>query len=556
MVVQQQPAEFERDQLADPTAADSSSAWGHLQQMFSRDAELASFVPYTAATSATFLVSHFPVRPHYRSLAGSSRSGGSTSGTDGVPVFVPPTGGTGSTPAAGAPGGPSAAQMQTYLFHAQTAFQHITTHWKWGVAYYLVLAAFIAPMVLPLLGVLFFLGSWLYEGHVNKGGIQHWPAVPAVAVLWLAWLLAVVALGSRAWKVADNPDQSASDWHFGLDVAVLDGSVWQPLRSVPFSVALDGDDGQRVRSSSAAALALGLLGVFSGFATAVAATMHMYDADRQPQLVGTLATTTAGLWFLMLLTYGTGFPHYVGGRYFEFGYSFWIMLASTCIFILPLLTFLAYLVFRRLRKMSAEERMLCLPLSCTLLALALTLAALGSDQWVQNGQVCPLLATLKQNQHCEEHLGLLRGRLNGEWLAFRALAVASSSGLIRAGLVALSMLLCGLVIQLFVAGMGLLHASGRREGCGGRGQMPLLATALSLSAALIQALGAAGYAALLPFDALPSGYVLAHSWRVAVAASVFSLLATGCFGFLARPPEPGETNILAAAVGQHAGIAK
>jgi hypothetical protein len=129
-----------------------------------------------------------------------------------------------------------------------------------------------------------------------------------------------------------------------------------------------------------------------------------------------------------------------------------------------------------------------------------------------------------------------------------ALARATEPGVVSAGVAALVLILCAIVIQAAAALMGLNFVRGDHARCGGRGQMPLLATAFSLSSLLLHLLGVAAYARLLPWSSLPAGYALSHSWRVQITAAAWTLLSTLAFAFLARPPEPGEENILAAAI--------
>jgi hypothetical protein len=505
--------------------------------------KLSFHAPLTALHTAA------PVRPHYRSLASSGsvpvfRPGATSSGT-GVPVFPTPGGGTTTGPSSVNPytAVPSTEEVQRRAFYAQTAYDHIGTQWHLARGYWLVLSAFICTVTLPALGIVYAFIWWLWERHKSANGIQFWYAVPPIILLWIGWILAIIGFGSRYWKYA-TPPNDATHWHFGLDVAVLDAHSWEPIRNIPFDLHLGGEDGNRVRQSSAMGLGLAIIGTFIGFFTCITATYHAYDPAREPQLAGILSTLTATIWLILLIAYGSVFPHYVGGMYFEFGYSFWLVLCGTIIFFLPLIALCAYLIIQRAMKTTHEERLLAIPTSLTLLAVMFSMASLGSDAWIARGQpICGYV-----NCPWTDHIGLLRGMFQGEWMELTELAQHTSMGIIRAGLIQLCMALCALSIQFPALCMGLLHVSGRNNRCGGK-QMPLLATALSLSSFLIQTIGVCAYAYLITLDILPNGYILSHSWRVAVTSTCWTLLATIGFGWMAKPPLPGEENILAAAVG-------
>jgi len=447
---------------------------------------------------------------------------GGSSGSSGVPSFPTPVGGNDPYTEV-----PSPAMIAKQTFYAQTAYDHLTSQWRLGKGYYLVLAAACSALLMPFLGAVLLFVWWLYERHKAAEVQSRW-AIPLVALLWAGWFVAVVGFASRHWKWR----HPSADWHLGLDQVVLDSAQWTIT-----DFAFPDDVDARVQQSSAAALAFGVIGVIVGFFACVVSIYHVYDAALEPVLTFILCTLTAGSWLISLIAYGAGTPHYIGGHYWELGYSFWLVLAGTIVMALPLVALILWTIARRAQRTTRDERIMAIPSALALLGVMFTMAALGSDVW-----------SVRAGSEGSNHLGLLRGRFESDWMLRRELARRTDPAVISAGTATLVLLLCGVVIQASAALLGLNFVRGDHMRCGGRAQMPLLATALSLSTLILYVLGAVAYERLLPWDKLPDGYELSHSWRVQVTAAAWTLLSTAAFAYLAQPPEPGEPNILAAAI--------
>ena len=294
--------------------------------------------------------------------------------------------------------------------------------------------------------------------------------------------------------------------------------------------------GSRIKNASATALAFGILGILNGFATCVALVFHVYDASRDWLLVGVLSTVTSLLWALGLLVYGTVFPRYLESMYFTFGWSFWLLTVSALICFLPFMIFIGWRIVLRAQETTKEERLMSIPAFLALLALLLNLSALSTDFWS---------ASTQGGEGLENHLGLLRGRYDGVWRMFGELR-SINRRIATAGVATAVLELCAFVLQIPIVYLGFTFVLGKHDICAK--QMPLLNTAFSMSAFLLQLIGIIVYTQLMPFGDLPSGYALSHSWRTEICSCIFMAASVGAFAWQSYPLPPGESNILAEAI--------
>lgn len=447
-----------------------------------------------------------------------------------VPTFPTP-----SDPGSGTAGGgtdpftsASASVIATQLFYARTAYRHLGDRWTFGSGYWLVLSAALVAIVLPFSCVAYIVGHWLYIRH-KQSEVQNRPLIPLVILLFCAWILAVIAFASRMWKDGQDGDET----HFGLDQFYLDSSRYTIGTFQGFP-----EKAQRIRVASGVALALGVLGIVIGFLAACQAVYHIYDRSREWILTFSLVTCTALLWLVALIVYGSVFPHYIAAQYFEFGYSFWIALTATIVYAAPAILLFLFKVYERAKETTREERIMSLPSFCALFGLMFTMAALGADEWAAKGHGLG-------SSGGDDHIGLIRGRVRGDWVGFRALAETTSTKVTSAGVATLVLTLCGLACNAIEAALGWEFVMGSHDRCGR--QMPLMNTALSTCAALLYALAVAAYHTLMPWSEM-EGWELSHSWRVLVCAACWNTIAMGGYAWLAKPTLPGEPNILALAI--------
>ena len=214
------------------------------------------------------------------------------------------------------------------------------------------------------------------------------------------------------------------------------------------------------------------MGVLTGCATWVVMIFHIYDSAREWLLAFVLTAVTSGLWLIALISYGATFPHWILSTYYEFGYSFWLLLTSTCVYFIPVVAFIAWRLVLRAQATTEEERHMACPTLLTTASLIFTLASLCTTYWAQSTQ---------GGEGYENHLGLLEGRYNGDWIHFRHLAQIDSH-ITSAGMSTFILLLCSLLIQTPIAWLGWRYVLGVHEVC--KGQMPLLNTAMSAASLL------------------------------------------------------------------------
>ena len=448
---------------------------------------------------------------------------------DSVPAFPIPT-----DPGAGTAGGGtdpftsgSSSVLATQMFYAITAYRHLGNRWTFGAGYWLVLSAALVAIVLPFVCVSYIVGHWLYIRH-KQSEVQNPQLIPLVVLLFCAWILGVIAFASRMWKDGVDPD----DTHFGLDQFYLDASRYTVGTFQGFP-----DKGDRIHAASGVALALGVLGIVLGFLAACQAVYHIYDRSREWILTFVMVTSTALVWLVALIVYGAVFPHYLGAQYFEFGYSFWIALTATTVYAAPAIILFLYKIYERAQETTREERIMSIPSFAAIFGVMFTMAALGADEWAAKHGLA--------SSGGDDHLGLIRGRVAGEWMGFRSIAQATSTKVTSAGVATLVLTLCGLACNTVEAAMGWEFVMGSHERCGR--QMPLINTALGACAAILYALAAAAYHTLMPWADLP-GWDLSHSWRVLVCAACWNAIAMAGYAWLAKPTLPGEPNILALAI--------
>lgn len=421
----------------------------------------------------------------------------------------------------------SADSLATRYFYARMAWKHLNTKWKFGTGYWLVLSAALATIWWPFAYCVYLIYIWLLEGHRARVVQQKLVVIPLV-VLMIAVLVGIIALSSRSWKVGDDPD---ADGRFGLDRIIIMGKKVK-LKQFRFS-----EKERRIKDASATALAFGILGTFAGVACIVTLVPHIYDSTREWIKVGLLSTITAGCWLIGVSVYGAIFPQYIGSTYFSLGYSYWLGVATGIIWFIPIFTFVWWRIIARARRTTRDERLMAIPTACAFLAIVFTVGALSSTNWCASSYG----ATVRDN-----HLGLLKGRYMGEWVHFTEIA-AISLNLSSVGVATLILLLCGMAIQTPTFIIGMIFVSGRHAVC--KKQVALLNTAFAVSTFILQVCAVILYGVLVPWSDLVAGFELSHSWRLQLVAAVATFASCIGFGALAKPPLPGEPNLLAEAIG-------
>ena len=210
-------------------------------------------------------------------------------------------------------------------------------------------------LLLPFLATVFFSVEHLYEQHKASQVQQRW-VIPIVAVLWSAWLLAVIGFASRYWSRGDSDTPGgASKNHLGLDQMVLLG------RRYTIAKFRFGEEESMVSSVSGGSLSMGILGILSGFSACICSIYHIYDSQLEFTKVFILCTITALLWLIALVSYGIIMPHYIMSMHFDFGYSYWFVTCAGIIFILPLLLAVSWKVYVRAKHTTREERIMAIP---------------------------------------------------------------------------------------------------------------------------------------------------------------------------------------------------
>ena len=161
------------------------------------------------------------------SIGGGSGSG-SGSGTGGVPVFPSPVVSNSSTTIGGTTiqlptiDDPTAIDQEddaeslaTKHFYARLLWQHLSTDWRFGTGYWLVMSAALASLWWPFVYGAYLLGAHLYAEHKSREIQQRWLVGPIVFFA-CAWLLGVIGLATTHWKF--DPDTGD---HYGLDQLVI-----------------------------------------------------------------------------------------------------------------------------------------------------------------------------------------------------------------------------------------------------------------------------------------------------------------------------------------------
>ena len=109
--------------------------------------------------------------------------------------------------------------LSTQYFYARMAWEHLQTDWQFGTGYWLVMSSAVITLFPPVAFCAFLLAEWLHEQHKAREVQQKW-LLPIITLFFLAWVLAITALGSRFWKASTA---SADTDRFGLDQMIIDG---------------------------------------------------------------------------------------------------------------------------------------------------------------------------------------------------------------------------------------------------------------------------------------------------------------------------------------------
>ena len=308
-------------------------------------------------------------------------------------------------------------------------------------------------------------------------------------------------------------------------------------RHLPVATYSFIDKTRRIHDTCAATLSFGILATLAGWAMVWNLIGHVYDASKEWLLVAGATGVTSTLWSIALLAYGFGFPIFIGASELEFGYSFWLCVTSASMWFLPIVAWCLLRIYQRLRETTREEREMSLPTLASCLSCLVAVIAVSGEAWI---------ATSSGATDRDNHLGLMYGRYGGVWIKYHQMASISRT-LTAAGVATLILDLCAMAIQLPAIVVGMRYVFGAHEVC--RGQMPLVNTALTASTFFLELFGVIAYRVIVPLDELGDGsFAMAESWYLQIVATCFTLVSCIGFGYLAKPPLPGERNQLAEAI--------